>query len=35
MPLDKEHEDGVELVVSVHDPDQISGVSLCIGLPRE
>lgn len=32
VPLDKEHEHRIEFFVSVHDPDQVAGVSLCINL---
>lgn len=32
MSLDKEHEHRIEFLVSVHDPDQVAWVSLCINL---
>lgn len=32
VPLHKEHENGVKLFVSVHDPDEVPRVSLSIHL---
>lgn len=32
VSLDKEHEHRIEFLVSVHDPDQVARVSLCINL---
>ena len=35
MPLDKEHDDGIEFLVAIHDFDEISRVLLCKDLNDE